>query len=223
MKQFSLDLSVYKIKKEMGGCVRGFGRWSLIAGRIPGRTDNEIKNYWNTHLSKKLISQGIDPRTHKPLDPNSDDKQAASKKAVPNPNSALEETVLVTGRLNIVSNNKGNNEQYQYQCEGGLNLQSSDDGMGLSSGHGNNNINEDNNNNYCTDDVFSSFLNSLINEDVFNSQQIVLHQPPPEDDPLISSNSLQSITFAPHGWDAPALLHQNNDPKMFNGHVENHF
>nr|ASR18116.1 R2R3MYB31 [Ginkgo biloba] len=42
-------------------------RWSLIAGRMPGRTDNEIKNYWNTHLSKKLISQGIDPRTHKPL------------------------------------------------------------------------------------------------------------------------------------------------------------
>uniref|UniRef100_A0A0D6QSU8 Uncharacterized protein n=1 Tax=Araucaria cunninghamii TaxID=56994 RepID=A0A0D6QSU8_ARACU len=42
-------------------------RWSLIAGRIPGRTDNEIKNYWNTHLSRKLISQGIDPRTHKPL------------------------------------------------------------------------------------------------------------------------------------------------------------
>ncbi|KAL8142862.1 hypothetical protein V2J09_015894 [Rumex salicifolius] len=43
-------------------------RWSLIAGRIPGRTDNEIKNYWNTHLSKKLISQGLDPRTHKPLE-----------------------------------------------------------------------------------------------------------------------------------------------------------
>eukprot|EP01018_Ginkgo_biloba_P021857 Gb_22096 [translate_table: standard] len=42
-------------------------RWSLIAGRMPGRTDNEIKNYWNTHLSKKLVSQGIDPRTHKPL------------------------------------------------------------------------------------------------------------------------------------------------------------
>ncbi|CAM8889837.1 unnamed protein product [Rhodiola kirilowii] len=29
-------------------------RWSLIAGRLPDRSDNEIKNYWNTTLSKKL-------------------------------------------------------------------------------------------------------------------------------------------------------------------------
>ncbi|CAL9058931.1 unnamed protein product, partial [Musa banksii] len=29
-------------------------RWSLIAGRLPGRTDNEIKNYWNTTLVKRL-------------------------------------------------------------------------------------------------------------------------------------------------------------------------
>ncbi|KAJ8444695.1 hypothetical protein Cgig2_030369 [Carnegiea gigantea] len=42
-------------------------RWSLIAGRLPGRTDNEIKNYWNTHLSKRLRSQGTDPNTHKKL------------------------------------------------------------------------------------------------------------------------------------------------------------
>ncbi|EFJ14339.1 hypothetical protein SELMODRAFT_120788, partial [Selaginella moellendorffii] len=41
-------------------------RWSLIAGRLAGRTDNEIKNYWNTHLKKKLRSMGIDPHTHRP-------------------------------------------------------------------------------------------------------------------------------------------------------------
>lgn len=41
-------------------------RWSLIAGRLPGRTDNEVKNYWNSNIRRKLIKMGIDPNNHKP-------------------------------------------------------------------------------------------------------------------------------------------------------------
>ncbi|KAL1560155.1 transcription factor MYB102-like protein [Salvia divinorum] len=41
-------------------------KWSAIAGRLPGRTDNEIKNYWNTHIRKRLLRMGIDPVTHSP-------------------------------------------------------------------------------------------------------------------------------------------------------------
>lgn len=33
-------------------------RWSVIASQLPGRTDNDVKNYWNTKLKKKLLAAG---------------------------------------------------------------------------------------------------------------------------------------------------------------------
>lgn len=42
------DDAIYTLYRKMGS------RWSIIASHLPGRTDNDVKNHWNTKLKKKL-------------------------------------------------------------------------------------------------------------------------------------------------------------------------
>ncbi|KAL1204911.1 Transcription repressor MYB5 [Cardamine amara subsp. amara] len=115
-------------------------RWSLIAGRIPGRTDNEIKNYWNTHLRKKLLRQGIDPQTHKPIDTNNihkpeEEVSGGQNPLEPNSSSPTDDTTINSGdgASKITINVLGHQDDEDLD--------------------------------FCYDDKFSSFLNSLINDD----------------------------------------------------------
>ncbi|KAF9596563.1 hypothetical protein IFM89_012294 [Coptis chinensis] len=153
-------------------------RWALIAGRIPGRTDNDIKNYWNTHLSKKLISQGIDPRTHKPLNTDNPNSSSCFRPLAPqfisnntiNPclsSPAVEESCNV-GNEDVVKKDHEypagttdlNDQHYNWQNFNGLTaLQRANEGNEHSA--------------YCTgEDVFSSLLNSWIYDEVFGYNSV---------------------------------------------------
>ncbi|CAA6675254.1 unnamed protein product [Spirodela intermedia] len=60
-------------------CIR---LWSQIAARLPGRTDNEVKNFWNSTIKKRLKTT------------------SSSAPSPPPPASALPAVTQVPGRCN---------------------------------------------------------------------------------------------------------------------------
>ncbi|KAF8403970.1 hypothetical protein HHK36_012080 [Tetracentron sinense] len=173
----------------------------------------------------------------KPLNPNSsEDVHAPAAKAdnSPNPNSSgLDETSgsrrIILDKANGYFKGTKLNQDYSGVVGDGHENWKNSDGLimaGFQSIHGNSN--EEDDIEYCTDDMFSSFLNSLINEDMFASQHQQQQQQSnviaPPLDPLLPS----AQTFGGYGtlWEAAltsstAALNDSQQ-KWFVDHANKH-
>ncbi|GLJ27529.1 hypothetical protein SUGI_0540150 [Cryptomeria japonica] len=85
--------------------------WSRIAGRLPRRTDNEIKNHWeSTHIKTKLLSRGIDPQSRRTIQPFHSD--GSSRRDDRSPSQEIQmvvfsqtERCIVTGNFDLAASN----------------------------------------------------------------------------------------------------------------------
>ncbi|XP_062115746.1 transcription factor MYB63 [Humulus lupulus] len=86
-------------------------KWSKIASHFPGRTDNEIKNVWNTHLKKRLSSKDDDQSN--PNNKGDDQSKEEYSSITSSSSSSSSTTTLSSG------NKRSSSVQQQQQPEHG--------------------------------------------------------------------------------------------------------
>ncbi|KAL8115699.1 hypothetical protein AgCh_022266 [Apium graveolens] len=74
-------------------------RWSKIARKLPGRTDNEIKNYWRTYMRKEAQEKKM------PMPPSPSYSNCSSSISSASPSLAADsKPIMETGERNFYDN-----------------------------------------------------------------------------------------------------------------------
>ncbi|XP_058722805.1 transcription factor MYB63-like [Vicia villosa] len=105
--------TIIKLHKALGN------KWSKIASYMPGRTDNEIKNVWNTHLKKKLVVKNSDSTSGDESKLESSITSPSSSESISNeaPIQDSEKQVSTNEHVIVDEDPKGSSNSLSYSIE----------------------------------------------------------------------------------------------------------